>query len=60
MLQHSEPLSAAASFEQESEFNIYMDFQFEYLKDNIGCFKKRFTMVFEMLLCDGCYENVYT
>jgi hypothetical protein len=27
---------------------------------NVGCFKKRFTMVFQMLLCGECYENIYT
>jgi hypothetical protein len=27
---------------------------------NAGCFKKSFTMVFKMLLCGECYENVYT
>jgi hypothetical protein len=25
---------------------------------NAGCFKKRFTMAFQMLLCGECYENV--
>jgi hypothetical protein len=27
---------------------------------NAGCLKNNFTMVFQMLLCDECYENVYT
>jgi hypothetical protein len=27
---------------------------------NIGYFKKSFTIVFQMLLCGECYENVYT
>jgi hypothetical protein len=27
---------------------------------NAGCFKKCFTMVFQMLLCGECYENVQT
>jgi hypothetical protein len=27
---------------------------------NAGCFKKGFTMLFKMLLCGECYENVYT
>jgi hypothetical protein len=27
---------------------------------NAGCFKKRPTVVFQMLLCGECYENVYT
>jgi hypothetical protein len=27
---------------------------------NLGCFKKSFTMVFQVLLCGKCYENVYT
>jgi hypothetical protein len=27
---------------------------------NVECFKKSFTMVFQMLLCGECYENVYT
>jgi hypothetical protein len=27
---------------------------------NAGCLKRSFTMVFQMLLCEGCYENVYT
>jgi hypothetical protein len=26
---------------------------------NAGRFKNRFTMVFQMLLCGECYENVY-
>jgi hypothetical protein len=25
-----------------------------------GCFKNKFTMVFQMLLCSECHENVYT
>jgi hypothetical protein len=28
--------------------------------NNAGSFKDIFTMVFQMLLCDECYENVYT
>jgi hypothetical protein len=24
------------------------------------CFKEKFTMIFKMLLCDECYENVYS
>jgi hypothetical protein len=27
---------------------------------NAGCFKRSFTMVFKILLCGECYENVYT
>jgi hypothetical protein len=27
---------------------------------NAGCLKKRFTMIFQMLLCGECFENVYT
>jgi hypothetical protein len=27
---------------------------------NAGCFKKSFTVVFQMFLCGECYENVYT
>jgi hypothetical protein len=27
---------------------------------NAGRFKKSFTIVFQMLLCGECYENVYT
>jgi hypothetical protein len=27
---------------------------------NAGCFKNNFTVVFQMLLCGECYENVYT
>jgi hypothetical protein len=27
---------------------------------NAGCFKKRLTMAFQMLLCGECYKNVYT
>jgi hypothetical protein len=30
------------------------------VKINTGCFKKSFTMVFQMLLCGECYKNVYT
>jgi hypothetical protein len=30
------------------------------IHDNTGCFKKSFRMVFQMLLCIECYENVYT
>jgi hypothetical protein len=26
---------------------------------NAECFTKSFTMVFQMLLCGECYENVY-
>jgi hypothetical protein len=26
---------------------------------NAGCFKKGFPVVFQMLLCGECYENVY-
>jgi hypothetical protein len=28
--------------------------------NNTECLKKSFTMVFQMLLCGECYENVYT
>jgi hypothetical protein len=28
--------------------------------EHTGCFKKSFTMVFQMLLCGKCYENIYT
>jgi hypothetical protein len=27
---------------------------------NAACFKKSFIMLFQMLLCGECYENVYT
>jgi hypothetical protein len=27
---------------------------------NKGCFKKSFTVVFQMLLCGVCYENIST
>jgi hypothetical protein len=27
---------------------------------NVGCFKKSFTVVFQIWLCDECYVNVYT
>jgi hypothetical protein len=27
------------------------------VRHNIGCFKKRFTVVFQMLLCGDCYEK---
>jgi hypothetical protein len=30
------------------------------LSDYTGCSKMTFTMVFRMLLCGECYENVYT
>jgi hypothetical protein len=30
------------------------------LLQNTGCFKNNFTIVFEMLLCGECYEDVYT
>jgi hypothetical protein len=26
---------------------------------NAGCFKKSFTMLLQMLLCDECYEKVH-
>jgi hypothetical protein len=29
-------------------------------RNNKGCFKKSFTLMFQMLLCGECYENVYT
>jgi hypothetical protein len=29
-------------------------------KQPTDCFKNRFTMIFQMLLCGECYENVYT
>jgi hypothetical protein len=27
---------------------------------NARCFKSSFSMVFQMLLCGECYENIYT
>jgi hypothetical protein len=42
------------------------EFILEWLRFNLtststaGCLKKPFTVVFQMLLCGECYENVYT
>jgi hypothetical protein len=30
------------------------------INGSMRCFKKRFTMVFQILLCGECYENAYT
>jgi hypothetical protein len=44
----------------------HTEFYLGYLRFNVastgnaGCFKKIFTMVFQMLLCGECHENVYT
>jgi hypothetical protein len=32
----------------------------QWLPNNTGCLKKIFTMVFQMLRCGECYENVQT
>jgi hypothetical protein len=39
---------------------IFAKYIYIYIYICTGCFKKRFAMVFQMLLCGECYENFYT
>jgi hypothetical protein len=38
---------------------VYLQFNLTFT-GNAGCLKNSGTIVFQMLLCGKCYENVYT
>jgi hypothetical protein len=45
---------------KDTEFYLgYLRFKLTFT-GNAGCYRKSFTMVFQMLLCGERFENVYT